>query len=47
MTYQIRWTICEVRAAGDGRLVDVHGVRVLEARVAGGLQVDDYEVVLQ
>lgn len=40
-------TVGDVQAARDGRLVDIHRIRVLEARKARREQVDDHQVVLE
>lgn len=44
---EVAGAVGHVQAARDRRLVDVHRVRVLEAREAGREQVHDHEVVLQ
>lgn len=45
--YQISRAVSEIGAAGDRWFVEVHGVGILEARVARSLQVDHHQVVLQ
>lgn len=45
--YEIGRAVCIILARSDRRLVDVHGVGVLEARVVGGGQVHHHEVVLE
>ena len=45
--YEVTWAVDQVATASHGRLVEVHGVRVLEARVARRLAVDGHQIVVQ
>ena len=45
--YEVSWAVYQVSATGDGRLVEIHGIRVFETGVPRGLAVYGHQVVVK
>ena len=45
--YEVSWAVYQVSATSDRRLVEIHGIRVLETGVPRGLAVYGHQVVVK